>query len=169
MALLQFLKKNQDSRRIFGQRELKIIEKQLMGINLTQSEKNRLSRDVRKKLEFIREISRFQGEFRLKKGEIIKGMVEEAKSEILRDKLASRVKKIILFGSTAENWRTFRSDIDIAVVFSGANKEDMMKFTKRMWGVTGEKVDVRVYNLLPDKIKKEIDKKGRVLYERKNK
>jgi len=32
-----------------------------------------------------------------------------------------------------------------------------------------EKVDIQVYNLLPDKIKNEIDLKGRKLYERKNK
>ncbi len=49
MGMLQFLKKNENTRKIFGVRELKIIEKQLLGINLTQSEKNRLSRDIRKK------------------------------------------------------------------------------------------------------------------------
>ena len=54
MSLIQFLKKENNARKIFGKRELKIIEKQLFGLNLTQSEKNRLSRDIRKKLEFIK-------------------------------------------------------------------------------------------------------------------
>ena len=56
MELLDSLKADKDSRKIFGSKELKIIEKQLMGIKLTQSEKNRLSRDIRKKLRFIKEI-----------------------------------------------------------------------------------------------------------------
>jgi hypothetical protein len=42
MEFLQFLKSNENTRKIFGKRELKIIEKQLNGINLTQSERNRL-------------------------------------------------------------------------------------------------------------------------------
>ena len=71
MNLIDFLKKSKDSRKIFGAGELKIIEKQLLGINLTQSEKNRLSRDIRKKLGFIKEASRFEEEFILKKGDIV--------------------------------------------------------------------------------------------------
>ena len=53
MSLLKFLKENENVRKVFGKRELKIIEKQLLGVNLTQSEKNRLSRDIRKKFEFV--------------------------------------------------------------------------------------------------------------------
>lgn len=68
MNLLKLLKENENARKIFGKRELKIIEKQLFGINLTQSEKNRLSRDIRRKLEFIREAVKFSDEFELKKG-----------------------------------------------------------------------------------------------------
>ena len=67
MALLRFLNKSEDSRKVFGARELKIIEKQLKGVNLTQSEKNRLSRDIRKKFDFIAKVSRFKEEFNLKK------------------------------------------------------------------------------------------------------
>jgi len=39
--MINFLKTNTLSRKIFGKRELKIIETQLQGISLTQSEKNR--------------------------------------------------------------------------------------------------------------------------------
>ena len=70
MSLINLLK-NKDARKIFGKRELKIIEKQLQGISLTQSEKNRLSRDIRKKFEFISKVSGFKEEFKLKKGAYI--------------------------------------------------------------------------------------------------
>ena len=56
---------NKNTRKIFGKRELKIIEKQIFGINLTQSEKNRLSRDIRKKFEFIEQVARFSAQFKL--------------------------------------------------------------------------------------------------------
>ena len=68
MGLLKFITESKESRRIFGEKEIKIIEKQLLGVNLTQSEKNRLSRGIRKKLEFIQRIARFEDEFKLKKG-----------------------------------------------------------------------------------------------------
>ena len=56
MTLLNILKSDENARKVCGKRELKIIEKQLLGINLTQSEKNRLYRDIRKKLDFKKEI-----------------------------------------------------------------------------------------------------------------
>src|SRR3990172_7724010 len=115
MNILTFLKNNPNTKKIFGEREQKIIEKQLLGINLTQSEKNRLSRDIRRKLEFIRDISRFQDEFKLKKGTKIKEIIEDAKELILQSKYLSRIKRIILFGSHAERMVHFGSDIDIAV------------------------------------------------------
>ncbi len=169
MNLLKFLKENENTRKIFGQRELKIIEKQLNGINLTQSEKNRLSRDIRKKFQFVKEISKFEDEFKLKKANEIKKMIQEAKEVILTDKLKDEIKKVLLFGSSVENKMTFRSDIDIAVVFNNINKKDAGKFRIHVLGRVNDKIDVQVYNTLPKKIKDEIDKKGKVLYERKNK
>ena len=162
--LLNFLKKNEDARKIFGKRELKIIEKQILGVNLTQSEKNRLSRDIRKKLDFIKEASKFSGEFGLKKGAGIKETIEEAKKVILNDVLFKKIKRIILFGSVVENKLTFRSDIDIAVEFYETNLKEATLFRKRISGDINEKVDIQVYNVLPDKIKKEIDAKGKILY-----
>lgn len=166
MRLLTFLRKNEEARRIFGQRELKIIEKQLWGVSLTQSEKNRLSRDIRKKFEFIAKVSRFEDEFKLKKGIEVKKIVEEAKEIILKSKWFPKIKKIILFGSSVENQRALRSDIDIAVVFDKVDKREATKFRIKMH--VDDKADIQVYNVLPDKIKKEIDLKGRVVYERKN-
>jgi len=166
MGLLNFLKLNENTRKIFGKRELKIIEKQMLGVNLTQSEKNRLSRDIRKKFEFIKEASRFSDEFALKKGSDIKKMIYEAKEIILKDPLFNKIKRIMLYGSAVENKLTFRSDIDISVEFSDITLSEATLFRKRV-GVNS-KIDIQVYNYLPDKIKKEIDAKGRVLYERKD-
>ena len=47
--------KDEKIRTLFGKRELEIIEKQLLGIKLSNSEKTRLSRDIRKKFEAIKE------------------------------------------------------------------------------------------------------------------
>ena len=166
MNILQFLKKNQNVRKIFGIREIKIIEKQLFGINLTQSEKNRLSRDVRKKLECIKEMSEFSQEFELKKGEIIKEKIRSVKEIILEDVLFKKIKKIILYGSTVENKRTFNSDIDIAVEFSNIDVKEATLFRKRILGKSYQDIDIQVYNILPEKIKKEINAKNKIIYQK---
>lgn len=163
MNLIDFLKDNPNVRKVFGKREIKIIEKQLFGINLTQSEKNRLSRDIRKKFDFIREVSRFSDEFELKKGLEIKKKIEYIKQEILNLKYFKNIKRIILFGSTVENQRSFRSDIDIAVEFYQIDKKEATDFRIKM--NFDRKIDVQVYNVLPEKLKKEIDEKGKVIYE----
>src|SRR3989344_2493462 len=81
---------NKNARLIFGKRELKIIEKQLLGINLTQSEKNRLSRSIRKKFDFIKEANNFSDYFELKKGFLTKEAINEAKELILKDILKNK-------------------------------------------------------------------------------
>lgn len=166
MQFLQFLKINKNARKIFGIRELKIIEKQLNGIALTQSEKNRLSRDIRKKLEFIKEICRFENEFQLKKASNIQHLIEETKEVILESKLSYKIKKIVLFGSAAQNKLNFRSDIDISVEFDSIDKKEAGKFRVYVLGRVNDKMDVQVYNTLPNKIKEEINKNGRVLYQK---
>ena len=163
MKFIQFLKQNQNTRKIFGERELKIIEKQLQGINLTQSEKNRLSRDIRTKFDFIKEVQVYAAEFELKKGADVKEQIAEVMQIIQEDKLMPKIRKIILFGSTAEGIRSFRSDIDIAVLFSEITRQEAFDFRRRILGEV-EKVDIQVYNILADKIKKEIDLRGKVLY-----
>mgnify|MGYP001584267769 CR=1 FL=1 len=164
MNLLNFLEENENARKIFGKRELKIIEKQLKGINLTQSEKNRLSRDIRKKFHFIKEISQFQNDFELKKADELKKTVKETKEVILSDKLKDKIEKILLFGSSFENKITFRSDIDIAIVFDRITKREAFDFRKRVSGAVPDKVDIQVFNLLPEKIKKSILKANKILY-----
>jgi len=169
MSLLRFLNSSKNTRKIFGKRELKIIEKQLLGVNLTQSEKNRLSRDIRQKLEFVKEAARFSEEFKLKKGSKIKKMVEEAKEAILSDILFRKIKEILLFGSLIENKFTFKSDIDIAVKFDKITIKESALFRKRISGKVNQKVDVQVYNHLHSKIKKEINNKGKIIYKNENK
>ena len=164
MSIINFLKSSKKARKVFGKGELKIIEKQLLGVNLTQSEKNRLSRDIREKLEFIKEAAGFSQEFKLKKGAEIRKMIEEAKGVILNDALYNKIKKIALYGSAAENKLAFNSDIDLAVEFSDISLKEATLFRKRALGRVNQRVDIQVYNYLPEKIKKEIELKGRALY-----
>lgn len=164
MDLVQFLKTNENARKIFGERELKIIEKQLNGISLTQSEKNRLSRDIRRKFQFIKDTSRFSDEFDLKKSQSIKSLIDEAKEVILEHNLRKRIKQIILFGSVVENKLTSRSDIDMAVIFDKITEKEAFEFRKNILGQLPNKADVQVFNVLPEKIKEEIKNKGRIIY-----
>tara|TARA_Y100000310_G_scaffold340894_1_gene438217 strand:- start:1659 stop:2165 length:507 start_codon:yes stop_codon:yes gene_type:complete len=165
MNLITFLKKNKNTRKIFGVRELKIIEKQLLGINLTQSEKNRLSRDIRKKFEFINDLSNRTFDLKLKKGTINQEMVDEALEVILNDKLRKEIDRVLLFGSMVQNQMTVRSDIDIAVKFKKINLKEATLFRIRVSGRVNDKVDVQVLNILPEKIKTSIKNNHRVLYE----
>ncbi|HIG94989.1 MAG: hypothetical protein QT05_C0013G0012 [archaeon GW2011_AR13] len=167
MNFIEFLKDNENTRKIFGQREIKIIEKQLNGINLTQSEKNRLSRDIRKKLQFIKEIENFKEQFGLKKGEEINKKIKETIRIILENNLRNKIDKIILFGSVAENKITIRSDIDIAVIFDELTKEEAFNFRKKILGQVPDNLDIQVFNFLPKKIQQEINKKGKILYIKK--
>ncbi|OIO41578.1 hypothetical protein COU56_04170 [Candidatus Pacearchaeota archaeon CG10_big_fil_rev_8_21_14_0_10_31_9] len=163
-GLLSFIKENKDLRSIFGVRELKILEKQLLGINLTQSEKNRLSRDIRKKFRVIREISKYAEEFELKKASEIHRIIQNTKEDILSSEYFPKIKKIYLFGSSVKNERTFRSDIDIAVEFINTISlkeatEFRIKFSDK------DETDVQVFNILPEKIQKSILNNHKILYQ----
>jgi len=164
MSLLRLLKEDKNSRKVFGKREIKIIEKQLLGVNLTQSEKNRLSRDIRKKFEFIDSVSRFREDFKIKKGAEIEKQTFEAKEIIMNDPFFKSIIKIIIYGSAAENKLTLQSDIDIAVKFDKITLSDATIFRKRILGKANKSIDVQVYNHLPENIRKEIDTKGQVIY-----
>ena len=168
MSLLHIVRESKNIRKLFGARELKIIEKQLLGIKLKPSEITRLSRDIRKKFLAIQELANYKDEFNLKKASEIKTLIEEAKTYILESKYSPKIKKIILFGSAVTNELTFRSDIDIAVEFFNISQKEATEFRIKISGSLSKKIDIQVYNTLPDKIKKEIDEKGKVLYERKN-
>lgn len=165
MALLKTLAQP-EIRRLFGKRELVIIRKQLLGVPLKSSEKTRLSRDIRKKFEAIALLIPTAKEFELKKGAEIKRQIETGKKAILETKFFPRIKKIIVFGSIAENKSTLLSDIDLAVEFTTLAEGEATLFRREVLGQLNERFDVQVYNQLPAKIKKEIDEKGKVIYER---
>lgn len=165
MALLEFIKQNKELRRIFGKKELKIIEKQLLGVRLSKSETTRLSRDIRKKFGIIKELFSFHGEFELKKASEIKFKIQEAKEIILESRYFSKIKKIILFGSAVENQLTLISDIDLAVEFFEITSNEATKFRAEISGRVSDRIDIQVFNVLPEKIKKEIIKKGKIIYE----
>jgi len=166
MSLLKTLKENPEVRSLFGKQELFIIEKQLQGVKLTPSEKTRLSRDIRKKLKAISLLAPYKDEFNLKHSAEIQEIIKDT-IEIIKDtKHLSQIKRIVLFGSTPQNSRTLLSDIDIAVEFKKIEKNEAAKFRIRVLGQTHKKVDIQVYNFLPDKIKKQIDKYGKTIYRR---
>lgn len=169
MSLLSELKRNKNVRRIFGQQELKIIEKHLLGIKLKASERTRLSRDIRKKFEVIKSLAAYSNEFNLKKGANINAAIDDAVEIIKESKYYQKIKRIILFGSFVKNEMTFRSDIDIAVEFSEINVSEATEFRMYISGRANEKIDIQVYNVLPHKIKEEIDKIGKVIYGQKTK
>lgn len=162
MSLLTFLMEDENTRKVFGKRELVIIEKQLVGNELTQSEKNRLSRDIRKKFEFIKGINDFREDFKLEKNQGNKKIIKKALKAILNDKL--KVKAVLVFGSFADNTFTKRSDIDICAVFDNISLKEATLFRMRIMGELSEKADVQVFNVLPQKIKREIARNHKVLY-----
>ena len=164
MSLLYELKNNKNVRRLFGQRELKIIEKHLLGIKLKVSERTRLSRDIRKKFEAIKALAHYSDEFNLKKGMITKTLIEDTIEVIKESKYFPRIKEIILFGSIVENEMSFRSDIDIAAKFESIDIKEATEFRIYVSGRANKKIDIQVYNILPKKIRDEIDKKGRILW-----
>ena len=168
LNLKNFLKTNKNARRIFGKKELEIISKQLDGLPLTQSERNRLSRDIKPKLDFIREISNFENEFRLKKDQDARKIIDKSVKVILQDKLKEKIQAILLFGSRVNGIVTPRSDIDICVVFDDIEKEDADRFRIRILGNFSEKVDMQVFNVLPQKVKRSIAKSHKILYKKEN-
>lgn len=166
LGLKEFLKSNRNARKVFGKKELEIIFKQLDGITLTQSERNRLSRDIKPKLEFIKEIDEFKDEFELKKNQDNKKIIDKAVDLILKDKLKDRIKAILLFGSRVRGIVTPRSDIDICVVFDKIEREAADRFRIRILGNFSTRADIQVFNILPQKIKRSIANSHRILYKK---
>jgi predicted nucleotidyltransferase len=78
--------------------------------------------------------------------------------------LKDDVEAIILFGSYTRNEQTSRSDIDVCVV-CGNKKEKIEKVWDKILesGIT-EKYDVKIFELLPLKMKISVIKEGKVLY-----
>ena len=153
LELQEFLKKDKTARKIFGRMELEIVLKQLEGIKLSQSEKNRLSRDIRPKLRLIKDISRFEDEFELKKDADNLRLVEKAVNLILEDELKHSVKAILLFGSHAKGEATKMSDVDIAVEFDKI--PDLITFI-HIEGILEKRLGKKVDLVRKEAIRKEL-------------
>ena len=75
------------------------------------------------------------------------------------------VDEAIIFGSLiSESKFHAMSDIDIAVEFSDITKKQAFDFRKNIMGKVSDKLDIQVFNFLPEKIKKEILSNHRILY-----
>lgn len=166
MNLIDLIKQDPDVRRLFGRKELSIIEKQLMSVQLKPSERTRLSRDIRKKFEAVSKLARFQDDFRLKKGGQIKKMVDDAREVILKSRWFPRIRRIILYGSVVKGDASLHSDIDIAIDLMSADQADATLLRKELSGRIDERIDVQVLNVLPEKIKKAAILHHKVVYER---
>jgi len=164
LNLNTYLRTKRNARKIFGRRELEIISRQLEGLPLTQSERNRLSRDIKPKFELIRELAAYSDEFGMEKNQDNKRMIEKAVGIMLEDALADRIQAILLFGSFADNSFTKSSDIDICAVFKQISLREATEFRIRISGQLPEKIDVQVFNTLPPKLRREIAKNHKVLY-----
>ncbi len=168
VSLKTFLRdRSADARKLFGKKEISIILKQLDGVTLTQSEKNRLSKDIRKKFAVIKELSSFQEDFSLKKGSRVKKIIRAVLETILHDELKDRILAVLLFGSRVRGMVTKRSDMDICVVFQQIDIRESTTFRIRVLGKFDDDVDVQVFNVLPQKIKRAIATKHRLLYKTK--
>jgi len=164
MSLLYEIENNKGLRKIFGERELVIMRKQLLGVKLKPSEKTRLSRDIKKKLEAILSISPYAKDFDFKKGKVVKDVIDDVIEVIKDDKLFHKIKRILLFGSHVSKDATLLSDIDIAVEFDRIDQRDAAKFRVRISGGINNRGDIQVLNVLPDKVKNSIEKNHKVLF-----
>jgi predicted nucleotidyltransferase len=163
MTLLDFIKKSKDALLVFGKKETLIIEKQLKGIKLTQSEKNRLSRSIRPKLDFIKRCSVYKDEFNMKKGGDVFKKLEMLKDEILTGKFGRILKRIYIFGSFVENKMSMDSDVDVAVEFNKITRKDASMFKIAIQ--SDNMLHISVFNLLDDNLKEEVKENGRIFYE----
>ena len=93
-------------------------------------------------------------------------MISRALEIIKQDKDFRKIKEIWLFGSIVENKMTIRSDVDVCVIFNKISLTDATKFRIRVLGWFDNKIDIQVFNALPEKIKKSILKSHKVLYKR---
>jgi len=162
MSLRKCIKENPNMRLLFGKKEIEIIQKQLLGIALTPLERMRLSRDIRKKLKAIKEISKYQEEFELKKAQEIKKIINESKETILKI-FPDIIKEIILYGSYAIKNPIKGSDIDLALKLKETNIPPT-KIRVILLGRLDSKIDLQIFSQLPKKIQTEINKHGKVIY-----
>lgn len=167
MRFFELLKKA-ELRWLFGKRELAILEKQLWGVDLSQSEKNRLSRDIRRKMNAIALIRLSPADVELKKGAEWKERVEETLEILRSSSWFSLIRRITLFGSSVNGNRHLLSDIDLCVELDETASHQSGLFRLQINGLLPEKVDLSAFNELDEKVKSAV-RQGKILYERADK
>jgi predicted nucleotidyltransferase len=165
--MIEKMLKLPEARLIFGKKELEIIHKQLKGLPLTQSQKNRLSTYIRPKLEFIKKLQNAQSEFKLKKNQTLKIKLQQLLQIIKKDELFDCITAILLFGSYANNTARLNSDIDVAIIFeSKITDKEATLFQMRILGETTTDFDIQVFNFLPTSVQKTIRDNHKILYKK---
>ena len=157
-----------EARKVLGAREIAIIRRQLLGLPLTQSERNRLSRDIRVKFRFIAACRKLApDELELKQGQAIRRIIEKSVRIIREDEVFSNVLAIVLFGSYADGTAIWRSDVDIGILFrKEPSTESGTKALLRLYGKLPEKVEVTIINRLPIRVRATLARDHRVLWAR---
>ena len=87
---------------------------------------------------------------------------------MLQDELKDRIKAILLFGSHAGGIITRRSDIDIAVIFTDISLEEATNFRMRISAEFDQNMDIQVFNVLPQKMKRSIARRHRVMHQKRD-
>ena len=110
-------------------------------------------------------------ETRIKLGEFFENVARQLGNnkdliQLASNYISNDLVKIIVFGSFVENELRLESDIDLSVEFDKIAKKEAGKFRIEISAKLPEKMDLQVFNVLPEKIKKEIEKKGRLIYKR---
>lgn len=165
MTFYKHITQNTESLRLlFGKEEINIMKKQLRGVSLTQSEKNRLSQRIRPKLHAIQQCAVFKEEFSLKKGGDILKQLKILEEQMLLDKEGRNIKKIYIFGSFVKKEMTLDSDIDVAVEFQDITLKEASLFKKRILENAQDTFDISVFNTLPSHIQKEVIEHGKIIY-----
>lgn len=157
-----------EARKVLGAREIIIIRRQLLGLPLTQSERNRLSRDIRPKFRFIAACSELTtDELELKAGQTIKCIIDKSVRAIREDEVFPDILAIVLFGSHADGTAIWRSDIDIGILFrEEPSVESGTKALIRLYGEIPDKVEVTIINHLPIRIRATLARNHRLLWAR---
>ena len=111
-------------------REMKIINKKINGLSLSQNESNILSKSIRKKLNEVRKID---SEMLLKKLEYnqeAKSIENKIKKQLLKN-LGTNIHSIIVYGSAIQNNYKNYNDVDVLIITKS-----------KTWNSEGEKYDM---------------------------
>jgi len=85
-------------------------------------------------------------------------------ARIRNDLRAFQKHEVVLYGSSATNTSTSRSDLDIAIITRNNNPAKNKKFWLQALGLVPEQYDLKVFELLPLEIKAAIIDRHRLIF-----